>query len=142
MKIKRNDKCYCGSTKKYKMCCLAKNELEKEKINDQLNNGHEISSQKVVECVECLREIYYDFKIMDISNYLSDDTYVTFQKRHFNNKVLMVAERNDTNNAVFKKRGPDNVNIMVMYQGAYRCFQFDDLTFALDHINAMIKKKN
>lgn len=141
-KIGRNDKCPCGSKKKYKICCIVKDENIKKQQQDQLDEGHIISSENIKDCQECLLELYPTHKIIDISNILTSQNYTIYQKRHYYNKIIMLAERNENNNEVFKSRGPDNVNIMVLHQGSYRCFDFNDLDLALDEIVAMIDKKN
>jgi len=51
----------------------------------------------------------------------------------------MIAERNEDNNDVFAKRVPnDDFNIMIMYKGAYKCFEGGNFAVAFDEIKDMI----
>lgn len=140
-KIGRNDKCPCASGKKYKMCCQKNDEKIKNESINKLENGHPISSNNVKDCYGCLLELYKYYKIIDISNYLSNATYEVYQKKHYYNKVIMIAERNNTNDEVFKTRGPETVNIMVMFSGSYKCFNYSDLSVALEYVIEMIEKR-
>lgn len=140
-KQNRNDKCNCGSGKKYKVCCQKKLQAIQDQEFDKLNNGHPISSSNVQECYDCFIELYKYYKIIDVSNYLTNDSYEKYQKRHYFDKVIMIAERNDTNDGVFKTRAPDNINIMILHSGAYKCFKFDDLHIAFDQVVDMIEKR-
>jgi hypothetical protein len=140
-KIGRNDKCYCGNNKKYKICCLKKDISIKNESAEKLTYGHNIASDNIQTLYECLRELYKKYRIIDITEYLSDLTYESYQKKHYYDKVIMIAEINNINESVFKKRGPDNVNMMVMFSGAYRSFCFDDLSFAIDNVIAMIEDR-
>jgi len=41
--------------------------------------------------------------VIDVSNFLTEDNYRQYQTFHYNNKVIMLAEKNDTNKDVFEK---------------------------------------
>ena len=140
-KLGRNDKCHCKSNKKYKLCCQKKDEATKNEPTDKLNNGHPISSPEMQDCYDCFIELYKYYKIMDITNYLTTDTYEIYQKKHYFDKTIMMAHRNDTNDGVFKTRGPDDTNIMIMFSGSYRCFKYDDLDMAFEKVVDMIEDR-
>ena len=63
------------------------------------------------------------------------------QMKNYSANIIMVAERNDTNESVFSTRAPSNVNLMVLYRGAYQCFQDINFDSAKSKINDMIEKR-
>lgn len=141
-KVGVNDKCTCGSNKKYKKCCLPKQINQKMEMNKIYSIGHETDPESVnlIECMSYLIDTYPNHTIINISNYLTADTYKTFQTKNYYEKTIMVAERNKTNDSVFITRGPESVDMMIMYQGAYRCFDFKDFHGVYDHIDKLINK--
>ena len=141
-KIGRNEKCPCNSGKKYKTCCLNKERLERMQEMEKYTEGHETSSDQVQECVDFLRGQFPDHKAIDISNYLDTDSYETFQLKNFRDRTFMVAERNENNTGVFETRGPEEVNMMIMYMGAYRCFEFKNFDRAQTHIYKMYAEQH
>lgn len=144
-KIGRNDKCYCLSGKKYSKCCYMKDYNLARDLNnkeeDKYFNGHETVSEIVRFCTEYLKKIYIDHKIIDISNYLNSGTYKNFQLRNYTKKTIMVAEKNSFNQSVFENRGPVDNDIIVMYRGSFRTFQFNHMDKVLDSIDSMIKTR-
>ena len=139
-KIKRNDKCFCKSGKKYKVCCLSKADEMKRKELEKLEIGHEDSSDEIKICTEYFREEYPDHKTIDISDYLSPDNYRNFQVYNYTNKTIMLAQKNDYNQEVFLERGVDN-DLIVMYRGSYRTCKIDRLDKYVESIDMMINKR-
>lgn len=133
-KIRRNDKCHCGSGRKYKVCCLNGDRDRKIEEDDKLKNGHEPVSENIRSCMDHLETQFSGHRAVDISNYLDETNYETYQIKNFRNYVFMVAEKNETNKEVFRTRGPEECNIMVMYRGAYRCFDFKNFERAKTHL--------
>lgn len=140
-KLGRNDKCFCGSKRKYKVCCLKKVEEVKQQQTALLEDGHDISSDKVQIVHDYLKENYSGHKVIDISNILNEETYRPIQTKHYMATTIMIAERNDRNESVFNSRGPNNVNLMVLYRGAYQCFEDTDFDVAKDKVDDMIEKR-
>lgn len=141
MKQGRNEKCNCGSGKKFKSCCLSKLEERKKEEEAKYDNGHNDSSDKLTICAEYFREEYSDHKTIDISNYLTSDNYRNFQIRNYNKNVIMVAEKNDSNKTVFASRGPDTNDIIIMYRGSYRTCRMDEFDKYVESIDEMIQKR-
>lgn len=146
-KLGMNDLCFCGSKKKYKKCCLSSmRTLELDKIN-KFNNGHKYSSENMTLCAEYFAEIYPDHKVIDISNYLTIDTYKPYQINHYTNKTIMLVERNSVNQYVFDSKGISltsegkPIDMMMMYRGSYRLFSFDDILNITDSIDKMIQAR-
>ncbi len=137
-KIGRNDKCPCDSGKKYKKCCMVKNEKEKQKEMHKFLDGHDTESERLLKTIKNLKEDHPYHKIIDVTNYLNNKTYEPIQIINYKNKTIMVAERNSLNDDVFATRGPEEVDIMIMYHGAYRCFAYENLERARFDINNMI----
>ena len=137
-KIGPNTKCPCQSGKKYKVCCLRKT-IEKNNNKDRLlTDGHEITSKEIQEVSDELQSMYKDHKVIDVTNILNTDSYRPIQVRNYKEKTIMIAQRNDGNNEVFSSRGPEKVNIMVMYRGAFQCFEYEKYQLAMREICNMI----
>lgn len=140
-KIGRNEKCLCGSGKKFKICCLNNIEREKARQIDLYDNGCEIESEELKDVMELLKEEYADHKIINLSNVLIEDNYKIIQTRHYYANVIMIAKRNKENESVFLKRAPGKQNIMVLYRGAYQCFDHEDILVAMEKVLEMIDKR-
>ena len=140
-KIGRNQKCPCNSGKKFKKCCINKIITEKENENRKYLDGHDTLSNNLIELKNYLQTKYTDHKIIDISNILNPKSYKFIQIKNFKKKTIMIAERNLNNNDVFLSRGPAEVNTMVMYHGAYQCFDFDKFKLAVVKVQQMIDQR-
>lgn len=140
-KIGRNEKCPCNSGTKYKNCCLMKEMEERRKKNNMYVNGHDTKSESLLTVMTYLKNIYKKYNIINISDYLDNNAYREYQIKNYNIKTIMVAERNDRNNEVFTTRGPNEVNIMVMFHGAYKCFSYSNLELAKYDVEQMINKR-
>jgi len=132
-KIGRNDKCPCGSTKKYKVCCFGKDQHESK---HPFSLGHETESEKLLDVRNNLSEKYTDHKVIDVTNLLNEKTYEPIQLCNFQKKIIMVAERTENNDAVFaaRERVEKEVDILVLYHGAYTTFNYEK------NMNEAIKK--
>lgn len=140
-RLGRNDKCKCGSGKKYKICCLEKDEKKQQEDIEKYTKGQEESSENVEMCMEYLKEDYGDHNVIDITNNLNNNTYRPYQLTNYQRKIIMIAERTDKNAEVFDPRGgPDN-DIIVMYRGSYRTFRIDQLEQVSGSIDKMIKTR-
>lgn len=139
-KIKPNDKCHCGSEKKYKKCC-SKTDMDKRfEESNRMNHGHDIpdEDEELLEVKFFFEEEYKKHKVINITNYLTNDTYRPYQINHYKNKVIMIAKRQPSNNVVFETRGPKECNVMIMYKGAYRCYNSVNFERALSQVCGMI----
>jgi hypothetical protein len=133
-KIKVNDKCLCASGKKYKKCCMNINK-------DIFFMGHKITSDNIQNIVDRLKEEYSDHSLIDISNLLTDTTYKEFQTKNYYEKTIMIAEKNDNNAAIMETRGILCDNIIIMYRGAYLCFEYEEFEDELIKIVSMINTR-
>ena len=140
-KLGRNDKCLCGSGKKYKVCCLDKVEQHKKELTESYVNGHALSSDNVNMVHEYMTMEYPDHKVIDVSNILTEESYRPMQTKNYTSNIIMMAERNESNESVFATRAPSNINLMVLYRGAYQCFQDINFDSAKTKINDMIQKR-
>jgi hypothetical protein len=124
-KLKRNDKCHCGSNKKYKQCCLYNDDIMKveirEKTNELYENGHELSPELQDVC-DFFKKEFPTFKVLDISNILTTSSYRPIQEKHYTADTIMLASRNEKNDQVFKTRGDAATNWMVLFRGAHQVF--------------------
>ncbi len=140
-KVGRNEKCPCASGKKYKACCLEKDAQKRSEEMEMLQNGQPDSTDDTKICMEYLSEEYPDHKVIDISNLLTLETYRKFQVANYNNKTLMVAQKNETNQEVFKPRGDPSCDMMIMYRGSYRAFSLDNLVQAAESVDKMVQTR-
>ena len=140
IKQKRNDKCNCNSGKKYKQCCFIKTSLVKAHEDIKYLEGHNDSSSEITQCATYLREQYSDHKIIDISDYLNNETYRTFQIKNYKLKTIMLAQKNEHNKDVFSTRNETN-DIIIMYRGSYRTCTLRDFDKYIDNINSMIQTR-
>lgn len=141
-KIGRNDTCPCESGKKYKLCCIDKKVVETKPLSKYIT-GHPVSSEFVQRSVDALKNVYPSYDIIDITNYLNSRSYRPMQMMNIKSNIIMVAERNEGNEKVFIDRIPRqyafmDYNMMVMYRGAYRCFNIFSIKDAMSEIKKMI----
>ncbi len=82
------------------------------------------------------------YRIIDITNILNPETYVEYQKANYYTNIVMVAERTVSNESVFTPRSNSSKsNIMVMYQGSYRTFDYGLANLVMDSVVEIIKTK-
>lgn len=133
-KIKRNDKCHCGSLKKYKMCCIYKT---KNKYID----GQLLHTVNIDNIIQTLKPYIPDYTIIDITDDLTEETYRDYQLHNMNDKIVMVAEKTIKSELVFLSRVNNipNTNMIIMYKGAYRTYPYDKFLLMLNSIIIFIK---
>ena len=164
-KIGRNDICICGSGKKYKKCCIDKleknsidkseknnidkseenniilnciNKLEK-KSNDKFKISQDDNSDIILDCINKLNNKYPKYKIINITNNLEVDNYRDYQLANFNTNIVMIAEKTIKNGLVFLTRVNNlNSNIIIMYRGAFRTFEYKDLDLIINSLSSMM----
>ena len=143
MTLGPNQPCHCNSNKKYKKCCFLKDELDKQKEIDMFMKGYENElSVKMEICKNHYQEKYNDFQIIIISDYLvSEPIYKKYQTIHYSNKIIMIAEKNDTNKPFFESKCGSSNDIIVMFRGSFRTFEFNNLLNVDESIDKMIKTR-
>lgn len=144
-KIGRNDKCHCGSMKKYKVCCLSDDariqQETKVDMSKWYDEGHEIT-QEVQQMYDYFNEKYPSMKIIDVSNVIvGKGSYTTLLTKHYDLNTIMLGARNEKNDKIFESKGDDSTNLMVMFRGAHQVF--NDYTFGSmkKQIDVMIEKR-
>jgi len=147
VKLGRNDKCHCSSGKKYKSCCLITDEtkmkeLRQEQMEKMLEEQTAIQQNSHVgQCMTLIREEFPEYKVMDVTPYINGQNYKKYQLQFYNKRTVMVAEKTEDNESVFNGRVDVPLNDMiVMYNGSYRTFQFKDLSRVMASIIQMINK--
>jgi len=129
----RNDKCICGSGKKYKKCCMEYTQQTK------YNTGQEDCSDLLLPIWIRLKEELTEHVVINITDDLTVDTYREYQIRNMRGNVVMIAEKTDKNKDVFSSRiNQEDSNIMVMYHGSYRTFSSDTFESILQSILALV----
>jgi hypothetical protein len=134
-KIKRNDKCPCGSLKKYKLCCIYNNKITK------YNTGQVVHTSNVEKIMNTLKDQLDMYNIIDITDDLTEETYREYQIHNMNDNIIMVAEKTINSELVFFSRTDKdpNTNIIIMYKGAYRTLPYDKFLLMLNSIIIFIK---
>ena len=126
-KIGRNDPCPCNSGKKYKKCCIGKDFKKKDELRQRIIYGDEYVSESLEMYANKLKDQFPYHEVIDVSRVVTNDTYKPLQLQHFKSKVVMLVERMPDNEEVFAKRIPfESIRYMVMYRGAYQCFEIDE----------------
>ena len=137
IKQKRNEQCACNSGKKYKKCC------ELNTIT-QIPDYSFTNQEKLELILEIITTIHPDRKgytFINITDYLTNVTYRTFQLDYYNKKTIMMAKRNITNEDVFLSRSSNpSEDIIIMYKGAYLVFDSDKIYNMTKSIDNFITK--
>ena len=115
-KLKPNDKCHCGSDKKYKKCCFLSDEQER------LEENTYVETELMQESMEILKSHFPSIEFKNVSDKLNAKSYITMQVQHMKDNVCLVAEKFKTNEKVFKDRDRKNeeYDLILMYRGAFR----------------------
>jgi hypothetical protein len=87
-----------------------------------------------------LKELYPEHLIIDLSDRLNETNYEIYQMKNFKDKVIMILERNPMNESVFSSREKrkDDVDMMVLYHGSYRCYDSIGFESAKNYLPNMI----
>ncbi len=102
--------------------------------------GQSDSSDMIKDVMKLIQEKRPAYRIIDITNVLNPDTYVEYQKANYFTNIVMVAERTESNEKVFAPRSnSEKSNVMVMYQGSYRTFNYELANLVLDSVVEIIK---
>jgi hypothetical protein len=143
MKLGPNEMCHCNSNKKYKKCCFLKDELKKqEEYKKYIKGDQNELSVKMEICKNHYQEKYQDFDIIIISDYLaSEPIYKKYQTIHYTNNVMMIAEKNDSNKPFFESKCGSSTDIIVMFRGSFRTFEFTNLLNVDESIDKMINTR-
>jgi hypothetical protein len=147
-KLGPNDKCHCNSDKKYKKCCFLKDEQAKQEEKLKYTNGQETSSNKMTFCINHYKDIfnkdiYNKYKIIDITDNINPDNYKTYLTKNYFNKIIMLAEKTDANQELFEEKSDTHINdLIIMYKGAYRVIQVNNILRYDDDIKKFINEKD
>lgn len=137
-KIKRNEPCPCGSGEKYKICCLEKEVMKKQKYE----YGQQIHTDRISVLMERLDMaikqspiIKKEKKIIDITDDLDESSYREYQIKNYTMDIIMVAEKTLKSEEVFLTRVDSASNdIILMYKGSYRTFEYSKFPLLLNSL--------
>jgi hypothetical protein len=122
-----NAPCFCGSTQKYKKCCMKKAEILNQNARERLEkdaiDGHDPSSKTIQTIVDHIHSVEPEVKVIDVTHIITPST----EKRICENPSTMIlAERNSSNSIIFEKREKedDSADIFVIYKGSFKLFNF------------------
>lgn len=122
----RNDPCPCKSGKKYKKCCNGKDVQIRDRRRERIIYGDEFVSDTLKGLADTFKSKFPKHEVIDVSRVVDQDTYKPLQLQHYKKRVIMLVERLPENEEVFATRAPiDSIKYMVMYKGAYQCFETD-----------------
>lgn len=145
VKLGRNEKCHCSSGKKYKKCCLAKDEMalreSKTDTQDLYKNGHPVL-EETTQMHEYFTNEYPDYKVIDVSNVIKGKgSYKTLLTKHYYDHTILLATRNEQNDRIFQERGDRMSNWMVMFRGAHQVFNKFQFEKMKSQLKTMIKRR-
>jgi len=137
-KIKRNDTCPCGSGEKYKVCCLEKETMKKQKYE----YGQQTHTNRISELMErldtAIKQSHFikkEKKIIDITDDLDEHSYREYQIKNYTMDIIMVAEKTIKSEEVFLTRVDSASNdIILMYKGSYRTFEYSKFPLLLNSL--------
>lgn len=137
-KINRNSLCHCGSSRKYKVCCMEGDQMKKHKYEF----GQQTHSERIASLMERLSKsiletpaIKKSKKIIDITDDLEESTYRDYQIKNYTNDTIMIAEKTIKSEGVFLTRVDSSANdIIIMYKGSYRTFEYSTFPLLLNNL--------
>ena len=95
-KIGPNDKCHCGSDKKYKKCCFLQDEQQR------IIESTYVETDRFKEGLEILTTHFPNISFQNVTEKLNTKSYTLMQLQHMKDNVCLLAERFKTNERVFK----------------------------------------
>lgn len=130
VKIGRNEQCPCNSGKKYKKCCLAKNESEAMEFNNMMTEKL-TAGDPLTEKLHRLNQYLldrYQIRVVNLTNYLVMDLINRINTMYSNKRnIVIAAERNDVNEKFFQTKSDDEAcDMIVIYCNNYLCFNYDN----------------
>ena len=86
------------------------------------------------------KEHFPGHNMIDITIGLKDATYRSYQLANIQSPVIMFAQKTEQNNSVFASRVDSPLSdIMVLYHGSFRTFQYSTLENVFSSVCNMIK---
>jgi len=137
-KPKRNGPCPCGSDVKYKKCCENKDMTERmDACSVNVRTGEPIKSEKMLRMNQYLLD-RYQMRAINLTNSLSNFTFNRINSENAKRNVVVVAERTETNESVFVKKGEESSDMILLYKANYLCFNYeeewDEMIKSLDNL--------
>ncbi len=136
-KASRNDKCNCGSKKKYKNCCMNTVKID---TTNEFKKGGETTDEIVIEIIKEFNDRFKDHKVLDLTDKLNGKNYKNYQIANYYDKTIMIAIKTEKNKSVFDGRvNNENSDIIVMYHGSYKTFESFIYQRYMEDVCSMIK---
>lgn len=93
------------------------------------------SSDMIFDVMNKLQERNPLYRIIDITDALTPNTYIEYQKANYFTNIIMVAEKTNANESVFIPRiNSDKSNCMIMHKGSYRTFNYEMFNLVFDRL--------
>lgn len=141
-KLGVNDQCHCGSNKKYKKCCMKTDINKKQDENLKYTDGQTEHSDKIKFCINFFSKLFENHKIINITDDITIDNYKTYLIKNFNTKTIMLIERTELTDELFREKSDSERNdIILMYKGGYKVFPVIDILKYEDDIKKFIESK-
>ncbi len=141
-KIGVNDKCRCGSDKKYKKCCMKLDQDKIAKENLKYTEGQTEHSDKIKFCINFYSKLFENHKIINITNDVTTENYKTYLVKNLNTKTIMLVDRTERTDELFSEKSDTTRNdIILMYKGGYKVFPAIDILKYEDDIKKFIELK-
>jgi hypothetical protein len=102
--------------------------------------GQDKNSEIMDDVIYKLQEKFKNCRVINITDDINADNYRDYQIVNYNTNIIMTLEKTERNSSVFSGRVDNKLNnIMVMFQGAYRTFQYINFDYIIDSLSSMIK---
>ena len=143
-KTKPNEKCPCGSDIKYKKCC-SKGDMD-TRYNGEEDNfdpkvGHPISSDRVQRLSDYFMD-RYSMKSIDVSDAICTLNENRIHRANAGRDVCVIAERRESNESLFIKKGDGNSDIIVIFRNNFQCFNYDtEYDAAMEAIHKALRNR-
>jgi len=131
-KLGRNDKCLCGSNKKYKICCL---------FGPKYDSNNPNESSFISPYIELIQNDHPNHKVIDISHVLDSSNYMTYLKYNYNRSNILIAEKTTKNQSIFVERKSPKSDIIIMYRGGYLCLEHKNFEVSQNFIRRFIENR-
>lgn len=128
----QNKKCPCGSGRRYKICC--KNNIYQHDNPDK--------SQTIIVYIDWLKNEFPNHTVIDITHTLEPSNYKNFQCNNYEKKSILIANRTPKNDKIFVDNKSQNGEAIVLFFGAYVCFEHIKFDKAKRLIDIMINGKS
>lgn len=132
-----NEKCSCNSGKKYELCCLKS--ITEPNLSIYIDFLQSITKPNLSIYIDFLKKEFPDQQVLDISASLDTNTNTKYAENCLKKKVILIAERNNKNDALFIQKRALSADVKIMYKGVSIFFEYENFEEAKATIKRLIR---